>query len=308
MKIAKVVSLLLLTLGCFSLQSLDAEDRLNVVATNTLIADWVNAVGGEKVQLVTLVGPDSDMHSFEPSPKDVQQVAKAQLIFENGLGLEYWLNGLYKASNSKAVRVALAEELTLLPYEECGHGCHHGDHVMEKDPHVWLDVGNVIFMVKKIEKELAKYDPVDAAYYQLRADNYIKQLQSLDEWIVARIQEISTSERQLITNHNNLRYFANRYGLSVLGSVLQSGTTEGADPSAGGFAKLIQRIKQHKVKAIFGENIHSKKLVEQLSREAGLGTPLILYTEALSPTSGPASSYVELMRYNVNALVKGLGQ
>lgn len=302
------MGVLLAGFGLLNLTAINEGVPLTVVATNTLIADWVQEVAQDKIKLKMLVGPNSDVHSFEPSPQDVQYLSQADLIFENGLGLEYWLNALYKASDSKAVRIPLSEGLQLLPYEDCGHECHNHGH-MDKDPHVWLDVQNVILMVKKIETVLIKYDPANKAYYHLKANDYVKKLQGLDEWIFVQIQSIPENKRNLITNHNNFRYFAKRYGLTILGSVLHSGTTEGTGPSAREFTQLIKLIKRYNVPAVFGENVQNPSLTRQLAKEANLPAPEILYTEALGgAASEPAQNYVELMRYDVNTLVKGLGK
>lgn len=306
MRVAKLVCVLLVGFGLLNLTAINENKPLAVVATNTLIADWVNEVAQDKIKLKMLVGPNSDVHSFEPSPQDVQRLSQADLIFENGLGLEYWLNALYKASDSKALRVPLSEGLQLLPYEDCGHACHA--HHMDNDPHVWLDVQNVILMVKKIEEALIQHDPLNEYCYHLNANNYIKKLQDLDKWILEQIQNIPADRRKLITNHNNFRYFAKRYGLTILGSVLQSGTTEDMGPSVRGFSQLVKLIRQYNVPAVFGENVQNPALIRQLAAQAHLPLPEILYTEALGPANGPAKNYIELMRYDVNTLVKGLGE
>jgi len=306
MKVTKLMGVLLAGVGILNLTAIN--EGLMVVATNTLVADWVHEVAGDKIRLKTLVGPNSDVHSFEPSPQDVQRLSQADLIFENGLGLEYWLNALYKASDSKAVRISLSDGLPLLPYEDCGHECHTHGHLMDNDPHVWLDVQNVILMVKRIETVLIQYDPANKVYYHSKANDYIKKLQELDEWIFAQIQSIPVNNRKLITNHNNFRYFAKRYGLTILGSVLHSATTEGTGPSARKFTQLIKLIRQYNIPAVFGENVQNPVLIRQLAKEAHLPPPEILYTEALGSTNELAKNYVELMRYDVNTLVKGLGK
>lgn len=281
--------------------------RLQVLATNSIIGDWVREIAGDMVDLNVIVGPDTDNHTFDPTPQDGVRLVKADIIFENGLGLEYWLNALYKSSKSKAKRIALGDGLPdLLPIDCHGHfNCGHG-HNQEYDPHVWLNPNYVIRMVERITDVLVKEDPKDGDIYKNRSSQYIEKLKKLNAWIKEEVARIPEDNRKLVTNHDSFSYFAREYGFTALGDILGSTSTENVDPSASQFVKLVKVIRKNKVPAIFGENIQNSVLVNKLAREAKLPQPKLLYTEALSKADGPAKNYIELMKYNVNILVEGL--
>lgn len=309
------LSLLLLnSCAIFLASAIFSFAELKVVSTNSIIADWVNAVGGNKIQNVSLVDPNSDTHSFEPTPQDAAALAKADIVFENGLGLEFWLDSLYSSSNSQAQRVSLAPNLPLIAYDSPGaHGHKHTDrccqHSGHYDPHVWLDVQNAIIMVQEIEAALAQRDPDNADFFKANSQAYIEKLQALDEWIVAEIRNLPKARRLLVTNHNNFAYFAKRYGFELVGNALRSSSTESVDPSAHQFVALVKVIKKRKVPAIFAENIQSGAVVKELAKESGLQQPKVLYTEALSSGSNqPANNYIDLMKYNVSTLVEELNR
>ncbi len=281
-----------------------SEPPLQIVATDSIIADWIKNISNNSFHLTTLVGPDTDNHTFEPSPQDSVALSKANLIFENGLGLEFWLNGLYKSSESKASRIALSSHIKNLLKANChGPHCNHGQ---DYDPHTWLDVTNAITMVQIITDTLINKNPQNAQTYQTLSEKYIAELKSLDDWIFQQVSQIPLNNRKLITNHNSFAYFAKRYGFTILGDILGSTTTEHVDPSAAHFKDLVKIIRKNKVPAIFGENIHNNALVNKLANETHLPQPKLLYTEALSKEDGPAKNYIELMKYNVKTLVENL--
>lgn len=290
----------------------DVGSKLKVVATNSIIGDWVKEVAGvkgapdDRVELTVLVGPDTDNHTFEPMSQDGVSLAKADIIFENGLGLEYWLDALYKSSQSKALRVPLSRQLKgLIPVGCQGHKCSHA-HLSEYDPHTWLNPNYVVTMVQSITDALAKADPKNAGFYNMGGLKYIQDLKALNSWIVGQVDKIPSANRKLITNHDSFRYFARQYGFISVGDVLGSTSTEGGDPSGGRFAELKKLIHENKVPAIFGENVQSPVLINNLAQEAGLPQPKLLYTEALSKKDGPAKDYIEFMKYNVKILVESL--
>lgn len=283
------------------------NEKLNILATNSIIGDWVKEVAGDEVKLTIIVGPDTDNHTFEPTPQDGVRLTKADIIFENGLGLEYWLNALYKASKSKAKRIVLGSQLKdLLPIDCHGHfKCSHSHH-NEYDPHIWLSLNYAITTVQNITDALVNEDPKNAEVYKKRSLRYIDELKKLNSWIIEQTALIPPSNRKLVTNHDSFRYFAREYGFTALGDILGSTTTENVDPSASQFSNLVKVILKNKVPAIFGENIQNSVLVNKLADEAKLPKPKLLYTEALSKKDGPAKNYIELMKYNVNTLVEGL--
>ncbi|HTU19943.1 MAG TPA: zinc ABC transporter substrate-binding protein [Gemmataceae bacterium] len=287
-----------------------------VVATFSVLGDLVRNVAGDQVEVITLVGPDGDTHTFEPTPQDGVSLAKADLIFENGAGLEPWLDGLCKSSESKARRVVVSKGLKLIEadegehkHEEKGAKKDDGGHKHEEvDPHVWHDVNNAIHIVEVIRDQLAEMDAANAEKYRDNAASYLQQLKDLDAWVLQTVAPLPESERKLVTSHDTFGYFVRRYGFKLLGSGLESFSTEASDPSAAVFAKLCNTIKEAKVPAIFAENVQNPKLMQRLAKEAGvrLGPPL--FTDALGKEGSDGDTYVKMMRYNVKTIVTQLKQ
>jgi zinc/manganese transport system substrate-binding protein len=286
--------------------------KVKTVATFSVVGDLVHNVAGDQVDLVTLVGPDADAHTFEPAPADGVAVANADVLFENGAGIESWLDRLYSSSRSKARRVVLSLGLKLMKAEEDEHkpdtkaatkesGAHE-----ELDPHVWHDVRNVMHMVEVARDQLAEIDPAHAAQYKANATTYLKQLNDLDAWVVQTVATLPESERKLVTSHDTFGYFARRYSFTVLGSGLESVSTEASDPSAADFAKLVDAIKAAKVPAIFAENVQNPKLMKRLAKEAGVRLAPPLYTDALGKPGSTGDTYLKMMRYNVTTIVDQL--
>lgn len=276
-----------------------AGRALKVVATFSILGDLVRNVAGDRIELVTLVGPDGDTHAFEPSPSDSQTLAEADLIFENGLGFEAWMDSLYAASASTAQRVVVTRgvqpgKITV------------GDEAGETDPHAWQDVTYAMGMVSVIRDALAQQDPANSAAYQSNAQAYLKQLQDLDDYLKQQVETLPASRRKLVTNHDALGYFAKRYGFEVIGNVLGSLSTEAGEPSAADLARLSDEIRGAQVPAIFTENIENSKVIEQIAQEAGARVAPPLYTDALGPAGSAGETYLEMMRYNVDTIVAAL--
>ena len=274
--------------------------KLQVIAAQSIIADWVYQVAGDRVELSTLVKENTDTHTFEPAARDIVALAKGNILFENGLGLEFWLDDLYRSSESSAKRIVLSDKVEKIPVEKGQHS--HG----EFDPHIWLNVKNTITMVNIISQVLQDADSQNASFYKTRTDAYIKELEKLDAWIFAQVSSIEEKDRKLISGHNSLGYFAKHYGFKILGSILASSSTDQIDPSALHFAKLIRLIRKNKVPGIFSENIENTALIRQLAKETSLPKPKMLYTGALSGSDGPANTYIKLMRHNVKTIVESL--
>jgi zinc/manganese transport system substrate-binding protein len=273
--------------------------KLNVVATFSILGDLVQSVAGDNIQLHTLVGPDGDTHTYEPIPADGVALARANVIFENGLGFETWLNKLYTASGSKAKRVVVTTGVT--PGKIA-----IGDAAGETDPHAWQDVTYAMRMVNIIRDTLATQDPAHASAYQANAAAYLKQLQDLDGYIQQQANVIPAERRKLVTNHDALGYFARRYGFQVIGDVLGSVSTEASEPSAAEIAKLTDEIKSAGVPAIFTENIENSAVINQVAQEAGVKVGPPLYTDALGKPGTPGDSYLKMMRYNIDTIVAAL--
>jgi len=284
-----------------------ASGKPKVIATISIIGDWVKIVGGDNVELKTLVGPDGDPHEYEPVPSDSIAVAQANLVFENGFGLENWLNKLYDSAQSKATRVVITDgvEVRHVPQSEGERPNGKDD---DRDPHAWQSVKNATVMVGNIRDALVKADPAHADDYKARADAYIKQLNDLDAWVKEQINSIPQGRRKLFTSHDAFGYFGQRYGLDISRSALESVTTEAADPSARQIADVIDQIKASGVPVIFLENIQNPKLINQIASEANVKVGPPLYSDALGQPGTDGDTYLKMIRYNVQTLVKALNQ
>lgn len=278
--------------------SVRPDQPISVVATYSILGDWVQRVGGDRVQVTTLVGVGGDPHTYEPTPQDSASLLKAALVFENGLEFEGWLDNLYQSSGSQAGRVAVARDIK--PREEkCA--CHGS----ENDPHVWQSLRHAVTMVEVIADELSQLDPTFATDYRQRAAQYVEQLRSLDSEIRQQVQSIPQQRRKLVMTHNSFGYFADDYGFEVL-SLLDSFTSEASDPSAMRLAAIIRKVKEQALPAIFAESTVNPKLSYQVAREAGVGVVAPLYTDALGEANSPASDYLSMMRFNAKTIAESL--
>lgn len=274
---------------------------LKVVATHSILGDWVKRVGEDKIELSVLVGPNGDAHTFEPTPQESVTLAEADVIFENGLGFESWLDDLYASSGSRAQRVAVTDNMDLIQLET-------GDHHSEIDPHVWHSVKNAMVAVETIAKMLIRKDPANEVFFNEQVQNYTVELQSLDEWIRREITKIPSAQRKLITSHDTFGYFARNYGFDVVGAAIDSATTEASDPSAHQIAELIEKIQASQVSAIFTENIYNPKLMKMIAQESKVKLAPTLYTDALGEPDSDGENYIHMMMYNVDVITKELSQ
>ena len=273
--------------------------KIKVIATFSILGDFVQNVAGDKAELKTLVGLGNDVHEFEPSPSDAQGLMEAGLIVENGLGLEAWLDKLYQASGSQATRLVASKGIPT-------HQLAESDGKEETDPHVWQNVTNAITMVQNIRDGLVQADPPNAQVYQANAEAYIAQLKTLDSDIVAEIAKLPAEDRKLVTSHDALGYFADRYGFKIIGSLLGTVATASGDPSAKDFAQLVSDIKTAGVKAVFVESVTNPATMERLAQEAGVKIGPELYTDSLGAQGSAGDTYVKAMRYNVQSIVAAL--
>ena len=278
-----------------------AETRLRVVATFSIVGDLVREVGGERVDLAVLVGPDIDAHTYQPKPSDVRVLPGAQMLVSNGLGFEGWIDRLAEAAPFKGRRVVATAGVATLAAG--GHDAHGHSHGHGPDPHCWQDVGRVKRYVANIADGLALADAANAGLYRERAQAYSQRLDALDRWVKAAIAEVPASRRKVITGHDSFRYFTNAYGVQFLAP---RGFKTDSEPTAKDVAALIRQVREQKIKALFVENMSNPGLVDQIAREAGAVVGARLYSDALSAPDGPAPTYEALMRHNVTALVAGM--
>jgi zinc/manganese transport system substrate-binding protein len=269
--------------------------RIQIVATTSIIGDWVKNVAGDQIDLKTLVGPDGDPHEYQPAPSDSVAVMKSQLIFENGFGLENWLDKIYVSSQSKADRVVISNGIEARKVS-----------VADCDPHAWQNVKDAAIMVGNIRDALIKSDPTHADEYKSRGDAYIKQLTDLDGWVQEQINTIPKGRRKLVTSHDAFGYFGERYGMEIPENALESVTTEASDPSARQIIDAINEIKKSGVPVIFVENIQNPKLMNQIAAEAYVKVGPPLYTDALGQPGTDGDTYIKMIQYNVRTLVNAL--
>jgi zinc/manganese transport system substrate-binding protein len=271
---------------------LHAEDRLNVVASFSILADFVRNVGGDKVNVVTLVGPNGDVHVYTPAPSDAKKNADAKILFINGLGLEGWLPRLVQSAGSKAMIVTAS------------NGVEPLQHGSDADPHAWQSVANVKIYVGNIRAALIAADPADASVFRANADRYLKELDGLDAEIRSAVAKIPSERRKVITTHNAFGYFATAYGVEFVAPVGVSTETE---PSARDIASLIRQIKAEKIPAVFLENLSDDRLIARIAAETGAKAGGTLYSDSLTGEKGPAPTYIDLVRHNIKALTSALG-
>lgn len=285
---------------CAAAATSHAADKLPVLASFSILGDLVRVVGGNRVAVTTLVGPDEDAHVFEPKPLDAKNILQTKLLVTNGLGFEPWAQKLVKSAGYKGRSVVASQGVKprTLPAEK-GHS-----HT-ETDPHAWQDPIHVVIYVRNIAAALSQLDPAGASSYQANSEAYIKELQTLDAWAKEQFAAIPAGKRKVITSHDAFGYFGAHYQVSFLAP---QGISTESEPSAKEVAQLIKQIQREKIKAVFFENMSNPKLLAQLSKDAGVTPGPALYVDALSKPGGPADSYLKLMRHNVTQLVAGIRQ
>lgn len=285
---------------CASATASLAADKLPVMASFSILGDLVKVVGGDRVSVTTLAGPDQDGHAFEPTPLDAKNLLQTRLLVVNGLGFDPWAQKLAKAAGYRGASVVASQGIAPrgLP-AEAGHS--HA----ETDPHAWQDPTHVIRYVDNIAAALSQADPAGATDYQRRSQAYAQELQALDAWARAQFSGLAPSQRKVITSHDAFGYFGAHYRIHFLAP---QGLSTEAEPSARQVARLIQQIRREKIRAVFVENMSNPRLLAQLSRDAGVTPGPPLYVDALSSPGGPAGSYLALMRHNVAQLAAGMRQ
>ncbi|MFG5121439.1 metal ABC transporter substrate-binding protein [Methylorubrum sp. POS3] len=281
------------------------EAKLKVVATFSILADLVTQVGGERVTVTSLVGPDADAHGYSPAPGDARRVAEADLVVVNGLGFEGWIERLIRASGTKAPVVTASHGITTIPASEDHdhdhtHGAEAGEH---PDPHAWQSVANVKIYVINIRDALAKADPDHATDYAARAEAYRAQLDALENEIRTALSQIPESQRRVITTHDSFGYYAAAYGLRFLAP---QGISTNSEAGPKDVARIIRQIRRDKIPAVFVESIADPRLMQQIARESGAKVGGRLFSDALSGPSGSAPTYLDMMRSNLRAFREAL--
>lgn len=278
-----------------------AAAPVRVVASFSILGDWVRAVGGDRVAVDVLVGPGADAHVFQPTPQHARQVGQAQAVFSIGMGFEGWLGRLLKSAAYRGHQVVVSQGIEVLRNQPSkGHDHGHAHDHGATDPHAWQSVQQTLVMVGRVADGLCRADAIGCDTYRANAARYATQLRELDAEIRAAWASVPAAQRKVITSHDAFGYYARDYGVRFLAA---QGVSTESEASAQGVARLVRQIRQEKVKALFVESIADPRLMEQIARETGVKPSGALFSDSLSPAGGPAASYIELMRHNTRALV-----
>lgn len=283
-----------------------AQDKIKVVATFSILADFVQNVGGDRIAVRSIVGPDGNAHVYSPTPDDVKAIGEAKIVFVNGLGFEGWMDRLIIAARPKGPVVAATkniESLTRVSRDDA-HSAHDGHARKERvDPHAWQSVANAKVYVTNIRDALSAADPEGTATYEANANTYLAKLDQLDRQVRAEMERVPMEQRRIITAHRAFDYFAKAYGVTFFAP---QGTSMHSEPSAQAIAGLIVHIRKENIRAVFLENIVDPRLLQQIADETGAKIGGMLYSDALSPPGGPAPTYIDLIRNNVAQFARAL--
>jgi ABC-type Zn uptake system ZnuABC Zn-binding protein ZnuA/ABC-type Mn2+/Zn2+ transport system permease subunit len=275
------------------------EGKFDVVATTTQLGDFVRAVGGEAVEVDQILQPNTDPHDYEPRPSDVEGAAGAELVFASGDDLDAWVDQVVSDSGGDAAVIDLGARVPIrLPGESSGA------EASKYDPHWWHDPRNAEAAVRQIEAALAAADPSHKAELERNANAYLSELKALDRGIARCVDSVPPSQRKLVTDHDAFGYFADRYGIEVLGAAIPSQTTQ-AQASAKDLSELAKTIEAEGVKAIFPESSLSPKVVEAIARQTGASAEYTLYGDTLGPEGSSGDTYVRMEEANTDEMVRG---
>jgi zinc/manganese transport system substrate-binding protein len=268
-----------------------AQDRLNIVASFSILGDFAENVGGERVSVTTLVGPDGDVHVYAPAPADAKKILDARLVIINGLGLEGWLPRLVQSAGSKATVVTASQGVAP---RKLGS---------DADPHAWQSVANAKIYVANIRDALVAADPAGAATYRANAERYLAKLDALDREVRDAIAQIPEARRKVISTHDAFGYFAAAYGIEF---IAPQGVSTESEVSARDIAGIITRIRAGRIPAVFLENISDPRLIRRISAETGARIGGTLYSDSLTGEKGDAPTYIDMVRHNIRALTSAL--
>ncbi len=278
------------------------QARLNVVATFSILGDFARNIGGDRVSVTALVGPNSDTHVYTPTPSDARKITDAKLVIVNGLGLEGWLPRLVKSSGGKAATVVATKGIATRKIdanEPSGHDHDHGD----ADPHAWQSVVNAKMYVTNIRDALVVADPAGADAYRANASAYIAKLDALDREVRGEVAKIPAERRSVISTHDAFGYFAAAYGIKF---IAPRGVSTESEPSARDIAVIITQIKKQKIPAVFLENVSDPRLMQRIAAETGAAVGGTLYSDSLTDEKGSAPTYIDMVRHNIKTLTSAL--
>jgi zinc/manganese transport system substrate-binding protein len=281
-----------------------AADRIAVVATFSVIADMLANVGGDRLDIKTIVKAGGDCELYQPTPADVATVAAARAVFINDLNEEFepWLEPLLKQAQFKGTKVVVSRNAWVLTAEE-EHPVSGRLLPTAVDQHAWLDPKNGVIYVGNIAAALTRLDPAGAALYKARAAAYTKAIRAVDGWARQEIAAVPAAKRRALSSHDSLQYIANDYGITLL-SV--NGWTNKSEPSAAELEKLARQIRIEGVKALFLDSITDPRALQRIAAETGAAIGGTIYGDSLSPKGGEADSYLKMLRHDVSVLRAGM--
>ncbi len=295
-----VMSLMIFITSCQSPPTNTADNRLKIVATNSLIADVVSQIGGEKISLEVLLPLGTDPHTFSPTPQDAVKISNANIIFANGVGLEEFLRPLIENIGGplKLVEISKGINFRTMADQESSNKS------LVNDPHTWMDPNNVIVWVDNIVNALSEQDPKNSDYYFENGQSYKAKLKELDDWIRSEVSTLPEKDRKLITDHMVFGYFADRYGFTQVGAIIP-GFSSLAEPSAQDIVQIENSIRSMAVKAIFINSGANQSIAQRISEDTG--TRLVsLYMHSLSDKGSQAGNYIDFIRFNVTSIINAL--
>jgi zinc/manganese transport system substrate-binding protein len=274
-----------------------AKAKITLVASFSVLGDMVSRIAGDRAEVVTLVGPNGDAHTYEPSPGDVKELAAARLVFVNGLGLEPWMERLALSAGYTGPLVTASEGVATRTMDEDG--------ATVIDPHAWQDLRNGQIYVRNIVRALSEADAANAEFYRRSGDAYAAEMTLLDREVRQQIATVPSQKRRVITSHDAFGYFGAAYGVEFLAP---EGLSTEAEASAGDLARLMDQIRREGIKALFLENISDPRMMEMIASETGTKLGGALYSDALSPPGGQAPHYTDMFRNNVPKLVAAMAE
>lgn len=278
--------------------TLHAAEPVSVVATFSILGELTQRIGGARVKVHTLVGPEADAHVYQPTPADAKMLGRARLVVVNGFGFEGWIDRLIKSAGFRGEVVTASRGVTPLQRAGGDHGHGRGP-----DPHAWQDLDNARHYVTNIAAALSAADPAGKAEYAANAERLRGEIAALDAEIRRELGALPAGRRTVVTSHDAFAYFARAYGITFRSPV---GVSTDAEASAAEVGKLIRQIRREKIPALFMENISDPRLLERIRAETGARVGGTLYSDALSAAGGPAATYLSMMRHNARTLAEAL--
>jgi zinc/manganese transport system substrate-binding protein len=272
-----------------------AAEPMKVSASFSILGDMVKEVGGGRIQVFTFVGPNGDAHVYEPTPADAKELSESKILFINGLGLEGWMTRLEKSSGFKGTVVTASQGITPREMVE--------DEKTVTDPHAWQSLANGKIYVANIRDALIASDPEGKATYEANAKKFLDDIAAMEAKVKAAIAKLPPERRKIITTHDAFGYFGAAYGMEF---IAPEGVSTESEASAKDVAKIIRQVKAEKVPAVFLENVTDSRLLDQIAKETGAKIGGTLYSDALSPPDGPAGTYLDMFRNNIETMSEAL--